>query len=176
MSRLMPRFAAIATVLAASAMTVSPVMARGWGGWGGHHHHRRGGVDTGDVLAGLLIFGTGAAVASAASKSDCQRRQARERDYRDREYDRRDERPAYAGDRDSQWQGQGQGPRGIGAAVDVCANEVERGDRRIESVDAVNRDGEGWMVRGRVGSGSQFDCSVSDSGRVRSVTVDGRAA
>lgn len=169
MSRRISRFAATVTVLAAAAMTASPVMARGWG----HRHHNRG-VDAGDVIAGLLIFGTVAAVASAASKSDRQRRDTRDRDYRSDDYerDRRDSAPSYGEPRRNDWQGS----RGIGSAIDVCADEVERGDRRIESVDAVNREGEGWIIRGRVGSGSQFDCSVSDSGRVRSVTVDGRAA
>ena len=59
-------------VLAALATTALPVAAEAhgrWdrGGWGGRGWHRdRGGVDGGDVLAGLLIIGGIAAIAKSA--------------------------------------------------------------------------------------------------------------
>lgn len=63
----------------------------------------------------------------------------------------------------------------IDGAVDACVNEVERGSTRVDAVDTVGRDGEGWRVTGRVSGGRNFDCAVDGSGRIRSATVDGRA-
>lgn len=184
------RFPRISTALATAAalsMVASPAMARGWSGsggwgagwgsgWGGHHRHHRhkDGIDGGDVLAGVLILGGIAAIASAASKADKQRR---ENDYRypdpaDRDQSRGYDEPG----RDGAYAGSQAGPGGVGAAVDTCADEVERADRRIVSIDSVVREGEGWRVEGLVGGDRDFACSVSDTGRIRSVTVDGRAA
>lgn len=42
----------------------------GYGGWGGYRHHHHGdGIDGGDVLAGILILGGIAAIATAASNN-----------------------------------------------------------------------------------------------------------
>jgi hypothetical protein len=173
--RFSPLGAALA-VTAAFVMSASPAMARGWGGWRHHRHHDR--VDAGDVIAGLLIVGTVAAVASAASKAK------RERDYRDGDYpagDNRDyresrrygdDRPDYGSRGGSDYRGAG----GIVQALDICAGEVERPDRRIDRVDTVERDSEGWRIEGQTDNGRSFVCSISDSGRVRSVTVGGQAA
>ncbi len=66
--------AAAAVVLTSVGVSVTPAEARSrHGGWGYRHHDR---VSTGDVLGGLLIIGTIAAIASAASK-DKQRARAR---------------------------------------------------------------------------------------------------
>jgi hypothetical protein len=65
------RAAMIAASLAAVALTATPASARHW-----RHRDR---VDTGDVLAGILIIGGIAAVASAASKSS---RNREANDYR----------------------------------------------------------------------------------------------
>ncbi len=182
MARGLSRIGSALAVAAAFSMSAAPAAAQSWGGWGGwgggwgHHHRDR--VDAGDILAGVVILGTIAAVASAASnagKSTRSRDYRSDRDYRDyrtdRNYDNRgyDSRP---------YDNAGQGrSSAIGNAIDSCATEVERGDRRIGSVDAVNRDGDGWRIQGRIGSANvPFDCSVSDTGRIRSVTVDGRAA
>lgn len=178
MGRNISRFASALAVAAVLSMTAAPAMARGWGGgWGGGWHHRhRDHVDTGDVLAGLLIFGTVAAVASAASKADRPQRSSRDyRDVSDRDYR---EGSRYGDYRNDNRPGQSnyRGAGGIGNAVETCAGEVERSDRQIETIDSVDRDGEGWRVEGRVGNGTPFSCSVSDSGRIRAVSVDGHAA
>ena len=82
------RLAAVLASVAALTMSASPALAQDWG-WGGgnwgHRHHDR--VDAGDVIAGILIIGGIAAIASAASKN--------KRDRRDnnREYDNRPEYP-----------------------------------------------------------------------------------
>lgn len=172
MARNFSRISASLAVIAAFTMVASPAMARGWGGshWGGHRHHRGNGIDGGDVLAGLLILGGIAAIASAADKAD---KRQNDSDAPYPEPDDRASAPRYgdAPERDYQ-----PGNGGIDAAVDTCVQEVERADRRISSVDTVQRDGEGWRVEGQVGNGRDFACSVGGNGRIRSVTVDGRAA
>ncbi|MEY4722048.1 MAG: hypothetical protein RIQ46_1773, partial [Pseudomonadota bacterium] len=142
-------------------------------------------VDAGDVIAGLLVIGTVAAVASAASNAGKAKR-ARDDgdndyrdDYRDQDRDYRDSNRRYGDDRPdfgSRGSGDYRGAGGIGQALDNCAAEVERPDRRIDRVDTVERDSEGWRIEGQTDTGRTFVCSVSDSGRIRSVTVGGQAA
>jgi hypothetical protein len=60
-------------------------------------------------------------------------------------------------------------------AVDVCVNEVERGDRQIESVESVRREADGWRVDGGITGGRDYSCIIDRGGQVRRVTVDGRA-
>ena len=168
----MPAFKRTAAALSAAAilsMSAAPAMARGWGGWGGHRHHHRGGIDAGDVIAGVLILGGIAAVASAASKAKTERRDRDavpppppegRYDERDRG-DRWDQRRGYEG--------------GLNGAVDRCVGEVERGRTRVDTVDSAVRDGEGWRVEGRT-DGGDFSCSIDEEGRVRSLRVDGRTA
>ena len=179
MARYLSPLGTALAVTAAFVMSASPAMARGWGGWRHHRHHDR--VDAGDVIAGLLIVGTVAAVASAASNAS---KAKRERDYRDADYPARndrdyrdsrrygDDRPDFGPRGDGDYRGAG----GIGQALDTCAGEVERPDRRIDRVDTVERDSEGWRIEGQTDNGRSFVCSISDSGRVRSVTVGGQAA
>lgn len=155
----------------------------GWGGrgWGRNHHD---GIDGGDVLAGVLILGTIAAVASAASKSK------RDRDNNgvvtgrdiDGEYD-----GGYNGPRNNGRYGDVPPPsrgsdkgdwgrnRSIDGAVDTCVGEVERGSARVDTVDAVARDGQGWRVSGRTRGNEPFSCSVDAEGRVRDLNVSGAA-
>ncbi len=179
------KFSRSKAALAASAclsMVATPALAdRGWGGgggwgggWGGGGHHDRG-ISAGDVFAGILIIGGIAAIASAASKSDRDRRaREQDRDYRypDSTY-RGDQSQRYGNERDS---GYRPSARSIDGAVDTCVNEVERSNNRVDTVDSAARDGEGWRIAGRTGNGRQFACSVGSDGRVRSVSVDGRAA
>ncbi|MBJ7439767.1 MAG: hypothetical protein JHD35_12180 [Sphingopyxis sp.] len=63
--------AAAAVVITSVGFSAVPAEARQrHGGWGYRHHDR---VSTGDVLGGLLIIGTIAAIASAASKDKRER-------------------------------------------------------------------------------------------------------
>ena len=168
------RPAAAVAAAAALSLTATPVLARGWGGWGRYHH--RDHVSTGDVLAGLLVVGGIAAIASAASNKNKQSRDA-DTHYPDpdprADDNRYGEPPAGYGDRRDA-PDYGASDRNLDAAVDDCVNEVERGDRRVDSVDSVNRDGDGWRVQGRTG-GRDFSCTVDRDGRIRGVSVDGQA-
>ncbi len=168
-----PRTASAFAVAAAISMAATPVLARdrGWGGggWGGGWGHHDEGVSAGDIFAGVLVIGTIAAIASAASKSN-KDRQSRDSDYRDRDY--RDTSPRYSDRGDNR----SYAPRGIDSAVDSCVAEIERSSRTVDTVETVNRDGEGWRVEGRVRGGNSFACSITNGGQIRSVTVDGHAA
>jgi hypothetical protein len=176
--------AALAAVsLAAVALTATPASARHW------RHHDRG-IDGGDVLAGVLILGGIAAIASAASKSSRDReagdyrnpetrnpetRSPSDSDYRDWRAER-DGDAGYAGQRESapydgsDWRSAG----AMDGAVNACAGEIERGDRRIDSVEGVNRAADGWRVDGRLQDGRLFSCTAGPDGRIRTATVDGR--
>lgn len=162
MTRKTTRYAALLASAAAFSMIASPALANHNWGWGGNRHRDR--VDAGDVITGILIIGGIAAIASAASKKNKQKRyERRDRDdrYEDDYYER-------DGDRDShpEWQ-EGSGLNG---AINRCMTEVERGSNRVEEVDAVNRDGDGWRVQGRSSAGN-FTCSIDRDGRIRNVEV-----
>ena len=149
---------------------------RGWRrGWRGHRHgwrgHRRG-VRGGDILAGVLVLGGIAAIASAASNN---RRNDRYRDrdvvvvererVRDRDYNYRPE------NRDVNRRTTTRstsGGSGIDNAVSMCLNEVEQ-NIRVDSVDGASRVGSGWIVTGSLFDGSGFSCQIDNSGRITGV-------
>ena len=124
--------------------------------WRYRRHHGR--VDGGDVLAGILIIGGIAAIASAASNSERRDRDVRYRDYREDRNDYRDRRT-------TRRSGSG---RGIEGAVDMCLTEIER-DVRVESVDSVDRSGDGWRVIGTIFNGDRFTCEIGEDGRIEQV-------
>jgi hypothetical protein len=179
-SRTAASFAALAVV----AMTATPVLARGYDDWGRHRHHRGGGIDGGSLLAGLLVGGAAVAIATSASKksSDTHDEPAPYRypggpvagsEAGDQGY--ADERAGTDyGSRDYQGEpGAGQGS--FDSAVDACSAELERGDKRVDSVENVRRMGERYSVEGRLQGGAPYACSVDDTGHIRSVAVDGHA-
>lgn len=141
-----------------------PVTADGW-----RRHRHRDGIDAGDVLAGVLIVGGIAAIASAASNSQ------RNRDYRDDRY-RNDYR--YRSDEDSYRYRRGDNRytagSGIDNAVDMCIGAIER-DVRVDSVDSVDRDASGWLVTGTIYNGDGFSCRIDGSGRIDGISF-GRGA
>jgi hypothetical protein len=178
------RFSGAAALLAAAAMAATPAVAADLPPNPAHpaytaaavwdsnsqnaNQYRRyrrhhDGVDGGDVLAGVLILGGIAAIASAASNSSRNRTYRYpdtypNPDYRSRPYDYR----PYRGDSrylDS---------NGINRAIDLCVREVER-DRRVGSVDSVDRLSDGWRVTGSVTGGEGFTCRVGNDGRIDDV-------
>lgn len=165
------RTAAALALAASFSMAATPAMARGWGGgWGGHYrNHDR--VDGGDILAGILIIGGIAAIASAASKANKQR--SSQDDYREPLPRDRQDAPRYGSDDDRpEWR------EGIGldSAVNRCIDEVNRGKTRVGEVESVNRDAGGWRIAGTTTGDGNFSCVIDRDGRVRNVNVDGQAA
>ena len=182
MMRMLSSGPALALVSAAAlSLTASPAMARGW--------HRERGIDGGDILAGVLILGGIAAVASAASNSS-RSRDARDYRYPDARYpnarypeagdyrDYREDDGRYGAPRAEDNYPGGPTARDGGSiddVVNVCTNEIERGGRQIDSVEGVNRASDGWRVDGRLSDGRAFSCTAGQDGSIRSATVDGRA-
>ncbi len=116
-----------------------------------YRYRRHRGVSAGDVLAGVLILGGIAAVANAAKGSRDRYPQPvprypdpRRGDYR---YD---------------------DGRGIDRAVSMCVDEIER-NARVETVDAVNRNADGWSVSGSLYDGQGFTCSIGEDGRIEAL-------
>lgn len=151
---------------------------RGYGYGRGYRRHRNR-VDAGDVLAGVLILGGIAAIASAASKN----KQDRRSDNRDYRYDQRNDDRRYD-NRQSDSRSDGQGDRGTGPmdiAINVCSNAAERqagNNARVSEIQSVARDGAGWRVEGGLSGGAQsvFLCGTTD-GRVDFVQLgDGELA
>tara|TARA_R110000772_G_scaffold57351_5_gene129934 strand:+ start:298 stop:933 length:636 start_codon:yes stop_codon:yes gene_type:complete len=132
---------------------------RGYGYGRGYRRHRNR-VDAGDVLAGILIIGGIAAIASAASKDQ----RSNDRDYRSdrRNNDRYDDRRS-----------DNRGDRGTGSmdtAINICSNAAERqagNNARVSEIESVARDGAGWRVEGGLSGSEQrtFLCGTTD-GRV----------
>ncbi|MCJ2180367.1 hypothetical protein [Novosphingobium album (ex Hu et al. 2023)] len=175
MTILRSRTAASLAALAALAMTASPAFARGYGGW--HHRHHHDGIDGGDLLAGLLIGGAVVAIASAASKSskDAVREEPARYPYDPADEQGYTEVPPMSGYNDQDYAATPRIGSSFDSAVDACSSEIERGDRRIGSVDNVRRMGERFSVEGHLEDGRGYACSVDDNGQIRSVALDGRA-
>lgn len=171
------RIATVLASLAIVALAAPPAMAnhRNWGGWSGHRHRDR--IGTGDVLAGILILGGIAAVASAASNANKNKR--RDSDYRYPDNDNAQQRErssgGYADDERSDRQDWRESSTGIDGAINRCMDEVSRGSTKVEEVDSVNREGDGWRVQGRTSGGGNFTCVIDSDGRIRNVSIDGRA-
>lgn len=129
----------------------------GWG-WGGGYRgrHRHRGSTAGDILTGVLILGTIAAVASAAKRAE-------RRPY--------PERYPYPERRDDYRRA---GPQGLDGAADQCLRAVER-DARAREVTRVERGASGWLVTGVMADGAAFTCSIGADGRIEHIDVGGRA-
>ena len=161
------------------AVAAAPVGAdianqsRNWGGWGGRRH--RDDVSVGDVLTGVLIIGGIAAIASAASKGSRERQQ--QDTYRYPAPESRSDSGRYGEPVPQRSWGS---ERNIDRAVDACVAEVERGangtsGRRVETVDSVGREGDGWRVSGQASGGRGFNCTVDRDGHIRNVDGADRA-
>ncbi|WP_054108064.1 hypothetical protein [Novosphingobium sp. AAP83] len=173
------KFAKVAIALAGMATAMLPLAteAQARPGWGGGRHWRGDrGIDGGDVLAGLLILGGIAAIASAASKSQ-NRNANRDQDYRDpdsREPNApyRDDAVQSGPDARNDWRPNG-GPggfapqvtRNMNDAVERCVDEASRSGEVDEVFDAA-RNGDGYRIAGAFRSGDRFSCDISGQGGV----------
>jgi hypothetical protein len=135
-----------AALLLAGAATLAaavPAQAR-------HYHRGHDGIDAGDIIAGALIIGGIAAIASAASDND--RYSGYGRSWRDRRYGGGygDYNRGY--DRDYGYYQNGYGSR---TAVDQCVRAAQRsanryGWARVTDVTSIDRVRGGYEVRGRL--------------------------
>lgn len=172
---------ATASAIVLSSMAAVPAEAHGrYGGWG-YGYRDRDHVSTGDVIGGLLILGTIAAIASSASKDRADRRDRDIRydppyreprqdapDYQRPDDDRADS--AY-GDATTEVRPYGTG-EAEGRAADACswAVEGEMGDdARVDSITKTEPNNGGWYVTGTAsrlgGEVRSFGCSYRN-GRV----------
>ena len=142
--------------------------AEGW-----RHRRYRRGPSAGDVIAGVAIIGTIAAIASASRQRDYRDRDYRDRDYRYRDYPYRngDYREDYRRD----MRGDYDDARGMERAVDMCIAQAERGRDRVEDIEESRRDRDGWYVSGRMRDGQGFSCRIDNDGRIRDVDLNGAA-
>lgn len=172
---------AVPALVAALSLSATPVVAAdlpttmhygpaqvssdyGWGWGGGHRYrHHRGRTTVGDVIGAVLVLGTIAAVAKAASQAN------RERGYPyPNRYPYPDRRDDYRPD------SRPDGPQGLEGAADMCLREVER-DARAREVTGVERNASGWLVTGEMADGAAFTCSIGADGRIDRIEVGGRA-
>ena len=171
---------ATAILLTSVGVSATPAEARdryGHGyGWG---HRHRDNIDAGDVIGGLLIIGTIAAIASAASKGKAERRDRDDRydpPYREPRQDAPnydppadDARPYGDGATEVRPYGNGEAEA---RASDACswAVEGEMGDdARVDSITGTEANNGGWYVTGTAsrlgGEVRSFGCSYRN-GRV----------
>lgn len=192
MRKLRAHAAAPIAVLAALSLTATPVLARGGDDWRSRHHRHGDGIDGGAILAGLLVVGGAAAIASGVTKAS-QDTQPEADHYPggpddgasdDGGYSQAPEEPDN-GDAPAE-QNDGGVPdsdhaagtythNGFGDAVDRCLDELERDRNRIDTIENVHHAENAYDVEGRLADGRAFACSVDEEGQVRSVDIDGRA-
>jgi hypothetical protein len=125
----------------------------------------RNDIDTGDVIAGVVILGAIAAIAGAGKN-----RRERERERYEQPYPQQNDDYGYQGGYERS------DGRGIDRAVDMCVGEVERGSDRVGSVDNASRSGEGWHVSGALENGEAYSCTIGNDGQIGDVTVGERSA
>lgn len=173
MRKLTSATTAAAIVLTSVGLAATPAEARGrHGGWGYRHHDR---ISTGDVLGGLLVLGTIAAIASAASKDRRERGDRYEPPYREPE-----PRDALRYEPENRDEPITPGAYGRGEAearaADACswAVEGEMGDdARVDDITGTEPNNGGWYVTGTAsrlgGEVRSFGCSYR-GGRVVDVS------
>ena len=118
----------------------------------GHYRHRDRGIDAGDVIAGVVVLGALAAIIGSSNNRDRDRRDER------RERIRYDDRPDSRHD-----------SGGIESAVDMCVDQVEYRDNRVENVDRADRSANGWNVSGTLSDGERWTCFIDNGGEIRSI-------
>lgn len=120
------------------------------------HRHRDRGIDAGDVIAGVAVVGVLAAIIGSSNSRNRNRDRYEDRRERVRYDDRRERSRGYES-------------RGIESAVDMCVDQVEYRDNRVENVDRADRSASGWNVSGTLSDGERWSCVIDNSGEVRSI-------
>lgn len=137
----------------------------GYGGGYGRGYRHRDRIDGGDILAGILIIGGIAAIASAASKNARDNRGYENQTSRYPDNQRNDD---YSRNSSNEMQ----------SAIGVCADAAEQRagrNARVEAISSVTRDQDGWRVEGNLSGATQnsFVCSATN-GRVDFIQLDDR--
>lgn len=168
MGRIVYRTAAAALGAAAFVVTALPVSAHGYGSY----RYRDRGIDAGDVVAGVVVLGTIAAIANSAKNRDRYERRypSRERYPEDARYRGRYEERDYRSDYRPNYR-DADGARGMERAVDMCIDEIEQDRDRVDTVDHAARNAQGWKVAGTMRSGSGFSCEIDNDGRLREIDL-----
>jgi hypothetical protein len=175
---------ATATAIVLTSVAAVPAEARGRYGHGGWGYRDRDHISTGEVIGGLLVLGTIAAVIGAASKDKTQPRD-RDYPYEPPYREPRQDAPNYEpqGNDDSGAYGSGTTevrPYGDGEAEarasDACSWAVEGeigNDARVDSITGTEPNNGGWYVTGTAsrlgGEVKSFGCSYKN-GRVVDVS------
>lgn len=183
----MRKFMSFATASAIVLTSVAAVPAEARSRHGGWGYRDRDHISTGEVIGGLLILGTIAAIASSAGKDASDRRADRNDRYDPPYREPRQDAPDYQpqGDDDATSGSWGSGdnqvrPYGQGEAearaADACswAVEGEMGDdARVDSITKTEPNNGGWYVTGTAsrlgGEVRSFGCSYRN-GRVVDVS------
>jgi hypothetical protein len=170
--------------IAALAITLTPLAAQahpgGWGGGWGRHRDR--GPDAGDVIAGLLVLGGIAAVATAIANKN-RNEDARSAPPPNYPQDRPTWKEPSWEDQDPRWSAvpppssasangwePGVHDRALDDAVEACASRArDRGG--LDQIWDAARAQDGYRVRGNLGTGNPFICNVDRSGRVTDLAV-----
>jgi hypothetical protein len=150
----------------------------------GHYYrrHDRRGTDIGDVLRTVLVIGAVAAIVDAVDGDgdgvdDDDRRRERDRDWqqdRDGRYNSDDAARDSGRDagRDADWDRDDPYSRnGFDNAIDICVDQVERGDTVVDALGETRRAPDGWRVTGRLTSGEGWDCWIDNDGRIRQIDI-----
>ena len=149
------RLAAASTLAAAFSLAATPAAARGYY----HHHHwHHDHVDGGDVLLGAAIVGGIAAIAGAAGRHD-------------HGYDAPPPPPPVPDGRQGYGYAAPVAGQGLDRAADTCAEAVSRGSDRVETIDNLARDRDGWSVVGTLAGGAGFRCRIGHDGQVLGVDL-----
>lgn len=136
-------------VIAGLSLIAAPASAGGRGHYG-RHHQGRDHASTGDVIAGIMVLGAIAAIASEASSKD---------------------RPEYS-ESDVDLPQSGYRASGMDRATDMCVAEVERGRDHVQDVDSASRSAAGWFVSGSMADGRAWTCRIGADGRNATVEVE----
>lgn len=125
-------------------------------------HYRRG-VDVGDVLTTVLVIGAVATIIDAVDGDDGRR-------YRDRERDDDYDGDRYREDRSER----SRDSDGIDNAVDLCVDQIERGETRVDEVSDARRTADGWRIAGRLTTSESWSCWIDNAGRIREIDFGAR--
>ncbi|BBC72521.1 conserved hypothetical protein [Altererythrobacter sp. B11] len=132
---------------------------------GYRRHHDGGGIDGGDIVAGILAIGGIALLASAASNDRDRRAEPPPPPPRMR-YPQGEAYPAPGA-----YRSVGGGTGAMDRAVSACLGEMDRRGEAVDAVENASRTPEGWNVAGTLRNGSDFSCWLDDQGRIADVSL-----